>query len=89
MRYLVPLVFLGTALGLHMGNRPGALWVLPYTETLARRIVNRGAMGPTTLEEQLMASELTVGLIAVIGMALMILTITQTVLEKKGKTLRR
>ena len=82
MRYLVPLVFLGTALGLHMGNRPGALWVLPYTETLARRFINRGAMGPTTLEEQLMASEITVGVIAVTGLALMILTITQTLRER-------
>ena len=89
MRYLVPLVFLGTALGLHMGNRPGALWVLPYSETLARRIVNRGAMGPTTLEEQLMASELTVGLIAVIGLALMIVTITQSLRDRQGKTPRR
>ena len=89
MRYLVPLVFLGTAFGLHMGNRPGALWVLPYTETLARRLFNRGAMGPTTLEEQLRASELTVWFLAAIGLGLMILSVIQTLQERRERTQRR
>ena len=75
MRYIVPLVFLGTALGLHLGNGPGAMWVLPYTETLARRWINRGALGPTTMEEQLKASELTVAILAAIGVTLLLISV--------------
>lgn len=89
MRYFVPIVFLSLAAGLHLSNRPGALWVLPYTQTLARRIMDPGAIGPTTLSEQLVAADLTVGFLAVLGGGLLVLSLVQTLRDRKGRSPRR
>ena len=78
MRYFVPLVFLSTAVGLHFSNRPGALWVLPFSETLARRINGPTAVGPTTLEEQLLAADITVGILGAIGGVLLMQSLLQS-----------
>ena len=84
MRFFVPVVFLCVAAGLHLDNRPGALWVLPYTETLARRIKSPGTIGPTTLEEQLLAADITVGILGLVGGVLLILSLVQTLRDRRG-----
>ena len=82
MRFIVPSVFLIAAYGLYSTNRPGALWILPYTETLARRIHDSSAVGATTEAERLLAANLTVGFLAAIGGALMILSVIQTIRDR-------
>lgn len=79
MRFFVPAVFLLTAYGLHRSNRPGAVWVLPYTETLARKWRFPTQVGATTEAEQLLAADLTVGFLAAIGCLLLILSLWQTI----------
>ena len=55
------------------------MWVLPYTETLARKLRYPTQVGATTLAEQLYAAELTVGFLAAIGGLLLILSLWQTI----------
>ena len=71
---------MSVAIGLHFALESGSLWVLPYTETLARRLYNPGAMGPTTPEEQLRAAELTVWFLGGIGGGLFLQNLFQGLL---------